>query len=198
VPGIHEVAGEALTSLLKGDGLELIRIRLGPGATLPDHASGPRVIVSLGALRFARVASPEAEPLEVEPLQTMWLSNEHSAGIRNVGSDDAVYVALLVDADPSQHRSRAADCGATEPPARVLLDHERVLVCHVVLPPSASGLRVAAGAIEMPLGGYRLESQPSTPGAQLRNPDRAHLHAHDAIVRNPGPDPAELLLFYLR
>jgi hypothetical protein len=90
---IVQVAGQWVTSLFTNQHVHLFRLTLPPGETLPDHDTGPRVIVLLTELCGRRVA--DGSEVRAPSGQALYLDNRFAGAMTNEGAELSYLVLSL-------------------------------------------------------------------------------------------------------
>jgi hypothetical protein len=130
---IDEVAKQFINDLYQDKQVRIFRFDLPPKAVLPDHMTGPRVIVLLTDLNGQRLA--DGSPLEAKADQTFYLNNTFSAGFKNSSTHTASYlvISLLQQAPIEQPTCSNVTFDA-------LLEQGSVAVCQSLQSQSQVGL----------------------------------------------------------
>jgi hypothetical protein len=125
-PTIDQVAGQRLQLLHSDDGWRIFSITVTSGDTLPDHASGPRAILTLTDLEI-RVLTGDAEPMSIEPWQAMWLTNTFSRGFENIGDDVLEYLVIEARDREIEVQEATRECRSGTP----LLTNSALSICWI-------------------------------------------------------------------
>ena len=95
LPDVQAVAGETLTVLYEGPDALLMDFRFPPGISLPDHATGPRVVLVMSDGVIERTGGDTAgERTELTAGTILWLEGTTGSGFVNAGDDELRYVVF--------------------------------------------------------------------------------------------------------
>ncbi|TDR19535.1 hypothetical protein [Marinicella litoralis] len=88
---IRLVAGEFVRGLYQDENIELFVLNLPANAILPDHQTGPRIVILMSDLSGKRLA--DGSEFSVEQDQVLYLQNTYSQGFQN-STTPATYLVL--------------------------------------------------------------------------------------------------------
>lgn len=94
---IDQVASQYIEDLCQDQQFRLFKFELPAGAVLPDHRTGPRMIVLLSELNGERIK--DNSPVTAKANQAFYLTNTFSAGFKNVAEKSASYLVLSLEAE---------------------------------------------------------------------------------------------------
>ncbi len=131
---IDEVASQFINDLYQDKQARVFRLDLPPKAVLPDHLTGPRVIVLLTDLSGQRIN--DGSRIEAKANQAFYLTNTFSAGFKNTSTHSASYLVI------SLTQQAADDQQPTCPNATfdALLEQGSVAVCQSLQSQSQVGV----------------------------------------------------------
>ena len=93
---IRTVAGEYVKDLYQDGKIDFFKFDLPPDAVVPDHSTGPRVLILLTDLVANRLADGSEVKASID--QVLYLSNGFSAGFKN-SAKPAAYLVLGLKSD---------------------------------------------------------------------------------------------------
>jgi quercetin dioxygenase-like cupin family protein len=108
LPDVREVAGETLTVLYDGPDALLMDFRFPPGVSLPDHATGPRVVIVMTDGIIERTGASEVgQRTELVAGSVLWLEGTVGSGFVNAGAGQLRYLVYQpLDGFANEQRCR--------------------------------------------------------------------------------------------
>ncbi len=202
VADIAAAAPEHVSVALENEWVRALRFSLEPGAQLPRHHGGDRVVYSLSDYTIEWAEGDEA------PTEKAWTAGQahwHAGGahaVRNTGSSVAEF--LVVERRGAELPAEAQGAGDFQeaPPSpeygRTVLENDAVRVAELTLPPGESTGRHGGGyRVIFALSDYtvRWTEGDADPVEVSWSEGEAHSHeSGDHEVENIGESPARFLV----
>lgn len=202
IADIASAARDQVSVELENEWVRALRIKLEPGAQLPRHFGGDRVVYSLSDYTIEWVEGDEA------PTEKSWIEGEahwHANGphaVRNTGSSAAEFLVVeRLDAElPAEAQTEGDPSEESSQPehGRMLLENEAVRVAEVTLEPGEStGLHRGGVRVVYALSDYviRWTEGDADPVEVSWSEGQAHWHQPaEHAVENTGDLPARYLV----